>query len=68
MNEYDVQEKIIKTFSRVYSVARVRVVKMPYGFDCTFNLDGTEENGIYDRGWFKWRSNGNLKLRLTQPL
>jgi hypothetical protein len=68
MNEYDVYGKIENTFKSVYKVTEIKVVKKPYGFDCSFKLNGEDECGIYDRGWFKWQSNGNIKLRLNKPL
>lgn len=68
MTEHDVIQKILSTFSTVYKVTHTKVIKTSYGFDCTFRLNGDTERGIYYKGWFKWQSNGNIKLRLNKSL
>ena len=39
----DVCDKIVNTFSSVYKVTHIKVIKKSYGFDCTFKLNGDEE-------------------------
>lgn len=61
-------DRIKDVFGKHYRVDNVSVEKRDYGYECNFTLDGDKENGVYQRGWFTWTSNGNIKLRLTKPL